>query len=111
MVISLEHFKKKNQLAGTIWKIQKLLLKEQKSPQTEMLLLLQVAMQTQQLIINRAAAMSDPSSIIKTPLQVDLNNFTMIALVGIGNIGGLYGPKASYKCVHRAIEFSPLKVN
>ena len=111
MVISLEHFKKKNQLAGTIWQIQKLLLKEQKSPQTEMLLLLQVAMQTQQLIINRAAAMSDPSSIIKTPLQVDLNNFTTIALVGIGNIGGLYGPKASYKCVHKAIEFSPLKVN
>ena len=111
MVISLEHFKKKNQLAGTILQIQKLLLKEQKSPQTEMLLLLQVAMQTQQLIINRAAAMSDPSSIIKTPLQVDLNNFTMIALVGIGNIGGLYGPKASYKCVHKAIEFSPLKVN
>ena len=111
MVIPLEHFKKKNQLAGTIWQVQKLLLKEQKSPQTEMLLLLQVAMQTQQLIINRAAAMSDPSSIIKTPLQVDLNNFTMIALVGIGNIGGLYGPKASYKCVHKAIEFSPLKVN
>ncbi|MFQ3341341.1 MAG: hypothetical protein ACI9TK_001000 [Flavobacteriaceae bacterium] len=111
MVIPLEHFKKKNQLAGTIWQVQKLLLKEQKSPQTEMLLLLQVAMQTQQLIINRAAAMSDPSSIIKTPLQVDLNNFTMIALVGIGNIGGLYGPKASYKWVHKALEFSPLKVN
>ena len=65
---------------------------------------------TQQLIINRAAAMSDPSSIIKTPLQVDLNNFTTIALVGIGNIGGLYGPKASYKWVHKALEFSPLKV-
>ena len=63
-----------------------------------------------ELAIERAAAMSDPSTIIKIPLEVDFNNYTNIALVGIGNIGGFYGPKSSYNAVAKALEFSPITV-
>jgi len=63
-----------------------------------------------EIATERAAAMSEPSTVIKTPIEVDFNNFTTIALVGIGNIGGIYGPKSSYKAVAKALEFSPITV-
>jgi hypothetical protein len=57
-----------------------------------------------------AKAMLEPSTVIKIPIEVDFNNFTTIALVGIGNIGGIFGPKLSYKAVAKALEFSPITV-
>ena len=63
-----------------------------------------------EIATERAAAMSEPSTVIKTPIEVDFNNFTTIALVGIGNIGGIYGTKSSYKAVAKALEFSPITV-
>ena len=63
-----------------------------------------------EIATERAAAMSEPSTVIKTPIEVDFNNFTTIALVGIGNIGGIFGPKLSYKAVAKALEFSPITV-
>ena len=70
----------------------------------------EVANEAQTARAATAAAMSEPSTVIKTPIEVDFNNFTTIALVGIGNIGGIYGTKSSYKAVAKALEFSPITV-
>ena len=63
-----------------------------------------------------AAAMSDPSSSIKTPLEVDLNNFTTIALIGVNLTGACTTPvewamyRCSFKRFKQLLSFSPLTV-
>lgn len=56
-----------------------------------------------------AAAMSDPSTEIKIPLNEDLNNYTDIALVGV-TYSGNSSTRGVYKDCATRLSYSPLNV-
>ena len=67
----------------------------------------------EQLRINRAAAMSEPSSNIKVPVTVDFNNYTHIALVGVNfwvRGWGIRNHKGAYEKLKGLLSYSFLEV-
>ena len=60
-----------------------------------------------------ATAMAEPSIKIKVPIDVDFNNYTHIALVGVDYFTVMWGiknTKAAYTNVKELLSFSPLEI-